>query len=140
MKACIALLISLYTASACALTADELFADCNQSEKNAQQRCEFYISGFIDGSLSTDPAVAQAVIADATELSDWMRRAMRNRVGTKMERMGSIVYASVCLPPDSSLHQITQTLLANATPPKSGEIARAWLYDNLRSVFPCQSN
>jgi len=120
-----------------ALTAVALKESCAHSEASQLLRCTLYVEGFVDGALTTDPNVADAVLQEAPELSAWMRRAISTRVGDQMKRFGESFYADFCLPEAERLDQVVNRIKATNAPQDPETPASYWLYQLLRDEFPC---
>ena len=138
----IALLV-IPTASRAAINAEEFVQSCTSQVESDERYCKIYLQGFVDGAVTTDPKVAERVVKEAKDaggegISDFMARALKTRVSQQLERFGASYYADFCLPeidPEltilESIKQEADTSAARQGP------ARNWVYDFLKTHFPC---
>lgn len=59
--------------------------------------CLRYIQRFIDGAVATDERVTMNVAAEYQKEETWIDRAVRTRLGSRLDRYGPSFYAEFCL-------------------------------------------
>jgi hypothetical protein len=99
-----------------------------------------YIQGFIDGAVATDEKVTQNVVGEFDKEETYSERAARTRIGRRLERFGSSVYAEFCLGDPIPLKEVVEHVVEDATDPERvsrNPLARDLVYDTLREHYPC---
>ncbi|MFC1695745.1 Rap1a/Tai family immunity protein [Pseudomonadota bacterium] len=127
-----------------ALSTEELVSHCDMYHDQGAEKdrifCVRYIQGFIDGAVATDERVAQNIVKEYEENESFSQRAARTRIGSRLDRYGSSVYAEFCLGDPVPLKEVVervvdglkdQALLAN------NPLARDLVYQALRTNYPC---
>lgn len=136
------------TASACwaveALTSKELAAHCEVYEQKQQGEdgifCIRYIQGFIDGAVATDKRVTHKVANELDRNETFAQRAIRTRVGKRINQHGPSLYAEFCLGEPLPLRAVVNAVVAdllNAKRRQDAPLARDLVYATLRREYPC---
>ena len=110
---------------------------CASEISTDNAKCMSYVRGFVEGAITTDPRVVERVVAESTELSPWMRRAIATRAGQRIEQLGGAVYASICLGSSLNYADVVAHLAKTPAVADPDQPAREWLYSELRAQFPC---
>lgn len=139
-----ALMLHAMTANAVeALSTEELISHCAVYEDDPDGEdgifCVRYIQGFIDGAVVTDERVTYNV-ADEYERGSFSERAIRTRLGSRIDRYGPSVYADFCLGAPLPLAAVVEVVVADllALDSLEGvELARDVVYASLRNAYPC---
>ncbi len=127
------------------LSSAELASHCNHYREDPDGEdgifCVRYIQGFIDGAVATDERVTMNVAAeyDAGDES-FAERAMRTRLGSRLERYGPSYYAEFCLGEPVPLAEVVDKVvssLAEAEYIAERQRARDVVYRVLRDNYPC---
>lgn len=128
-----------------ALSTEELVSHCDKyhDESASEDRtfCVRYIQGFIDGAVATDERVANNVTQEFGQGESYSGRAVRTRIGARLQRYGSSVYAEYCLGDPVPLAEVVERVvadLANETAAAKYPLARDAVYATLRSHYPCR--
>jgi hypothetical protein len=148
LRACLLLLPGLLLApearSVEALSTAELMSHCDKyyDDSATEDRvfCVRYIQGFIDGAVATDEKVTQNVVGEFDKEETYSERAARTRIGRRLERFGSSVYAEFCLGDPIPLKEVVEHVVEDATDPERvsrNPLARDLVYDTLREHYPC---
>lgn len=126
-----------------ALTSEELASHCREyyNEKASEDRtfCVRYIQGFIDGAVVTDERVTQNVSNEFGK-ETFTERAIRTRIGTRLDRYGPSVYAEYCLGDPVPLEEVVEHVVADLSAGSSVDanpLARDVVYETLRANYPC---
>lgn len=127
-----------------ALSTQELMSHCEKYyDKEAQEDrvfCTRYIQGFIDGAVATDERVTRNVIGEYGEEETFSQRAARTRIGNRLKRYGSSVYADFCLGDPVPLEEVVEHVVQDAVDPDrvaSNPLARDLVYQTVREHYPC---
>jgi hypothetical protein len=137
--------VSIFCAPAWAVApmlAAELARECTAAygPGDIPERCAIYIAGFLDGAVATDARVAENVAQEFERKSTLTERAIRTRVGDRMQRFGPSVYAEYCIgdpvPVQEVIAKVQQQF--QASPPAGDDLARDTVYTVLRSNYPCR--
>jgi len=127
------------------LSTTELVSHCDKyyDEQAAEDRvfCVRYIQGFIDGAVATDERVARNVVKEYEKDESYSQRAARTRIGNRLERYGSSVYADFCLGDPVPLREVVERVVADAQDDarvKADPLARDLVYRSLRQHYPCE--
>ena len=146
---CLILLVSglLLTPSAWAveaLSTKDLMSHCDKyHDQNAEKDhifCVRYIQGFVDGAVATDEQVAQNIVEEYEREETYSQRAMRTRIGSRLDRYGSSVYADYCLGDPVQLKEVVERVvqsLENEDLVTAHPLARDLVYQTLRTNYPC---
>jgi len=126
------------------LTASELASHCQHlasaSEGADAIFCIRYIQGFIDGAIATDERVTMNVADEYDREETFSERAIRIRVGHRLDSFGSSYYAEFCLGEPVALAEVVDKVAASLRqePPLSDSaLARDRVYLTLREHYPC---
>lgn len=126
------------------LSTAELMSHCDQyyDERATEDRvfCVRYIQGFIDGAVATDERVTRNVIDEYGEEESFSQRAARTRIGNRLARYGSSVYAEFCLGDPVPLREVVEHVVDDAVNEelvRSMPLARDLVYRTLRTHYPC---
>ena len=127
-----------------ALSTPELMSHCEKYHDEGAQEdrvfCVRYIQGFIDGAVATDESVTRNVVKEYDQEETFSERAARTRIGTRLERFGSSVYAEFCLGDPVPLKEVVEHVVEDATDADrvaENPLARDLVYQTLREHYPC---
>ena len=130
-----------------ALSTEELISHCKVYEEDPEGVdgifCVRYIQGFIDGAVATDERVTLNVASEYDREETLTQRAMRTRLGSRMERFGPSYYAEFCLGEPLPLAAVAKTVITDLISIKSmvgRELARDVVYATLRREYPCKAD
>lgn len=142
-----ALLTSPLTWAVEPLSTTELVSHCDKyyDEQATEDRvfCVRYIQGFIDGAVATDERVARNVVKEYEKEESYSQRAARTRIGNRLNRYGSSVYADFCLGDPVPLKEVVEHVVADledAERVKANPLARDVVYQTLRRDYPCETD
>ena len=143
--AAIALTMPPATGAVEALSTAELKLHCEVFEEDPEGEdgifCVRYIQGFIDGAVATDERVTYNVADEADRDESFSERAIRTRVGLRLNRYGPSVYAEFCLgepvPMEEVVTKVVDDLL-NEDFVREMPLARDIVYATLRKNYPCE--
>jgi hypothetical protein len=102
--------------------------------------CVRYVQGFIDGAVATDARVLENIASEFDEDETFSERAIRSRIGTRINRRGPTVYADFCLGEPDSLEEVVAKVvndLANRKVLDEDLLARDAVFSTLRREYPC---
>lgn len=126
------------------LSTAELMSHCDKyhDEQAREDRifCVRYIQGFIDGAVATDERVTRNVVEEYEREETFSERAARTRIGNRLERYGSSVYADFCLGDPVPLKEVVEHVVQDATDPvrvAANPLARDLVYQTIREHYPC---
>lgn len=126
------------------LSTVELMSHCDKyhDEQAKEDRifCVRYIQGFIDGAVATDERVTRNVVEEYKREETFSERAARTRIGNRLERYGSSVYADFCLGDPVPLKEVVEYVVQDATDPArvaANPLARDLVYQTIREHYPC---
>jgi hypothetical protein len=126
------------------LSTAELVSHCkhyyNKQATEDRIFCVRYIQGFIDGAVATDERVARNIVNEYEKEETFGQRAARTRIGSRLERYGSSVYADFCLGDPVPLKEVVEHLVADSqeeTWLEASPLARDLVYRSLREHYPC---
>lgn len=129
-----------------ALSTEELLLHCELYDDDPDNRdgifCVRYIQGFIDGAVATDERVTMNVANEVDDEEGFVERAMRTRLGSRMEQFGPSYYAEFCLGEPLELKTVVLTVIADLLDPTTSAaspLARDVVYNTLRREYPCES-
>ena len=144
------LLATLYATEAAAveaLSTEELILHCAVYEDDPDGKdgifCVRYIQGFIDGAVATDERVTYNVAAEYDREESFTERAIRTRLGSRLNRYGPSFYAEFCLGDPVPLAEVVDVVVADLLSLESvedRERARDVVYATLRREFPCETD
>ena len=130
-----------------ALSTEELISHCAVYNDDPDGEdgifCIRYIQGFIDGAVATDERVAHNVADEYGRVETSTERAIRARLGARIERFGSSYYAEFCLGEPLPLVVVTKKVVSDLVQLESlegRELARDVVYETLRREYPCKTN
>jgi hypothetical protein len=128
-----------------ALDSPELASHCkyfaDQPDSEDGIFCVRYIQGFIDGAVATDERVTNNVADEYERKESYSERATRTRIGKRLERYGSSVYAEFCLGEPVPLREVVVKIAADLEDEKlvaDNPLARDLVYRTLRMQYPCK--
>jgi hypothetical protein len=102
--------------------------------------CIRYIQGFIDGAVATDERVTLSVSDEYERSESFSQRAIRTRIGARVQQYGASVYAGYCLGDPLPLREVVKKVVADledADKVSAHPLARALVYQTLTREFPC---
>ena len=102
--------------------------------------CVRYVQGFIDGAVVTDARVLENVASEFDEDETFAERAIRSRIGSRINLRGPTVYADFCLGEPNSLEEVVEKVvndLANRKVLDADLLARDAVFSTLRREYPC---
>lgn len=105
--------------------------------------CVRYIQGFIDGAVATDARVTLNVAEEYEKEETFSERAIRIRLGKRLEDSGPSYYAEFCLgDPVPKAEVVAKVVTALKKPGliANSPLAREVVYQTLRTHYPCDSN
>ena len=130
-----------------ALSTEELISHCAVYEQDPEGEdgvfCVRYIQGFIDGAVVTDERVTYNVANEYDREETFTERAIRTRLGTRLDRYGPSYYAEFCLGEPLPLAEVARVVIADLLQIedlKGRELAREVVYETLRREFPCDAD
>ena len=130
-----------------ALSTEELISHCvvygDDPDGEDGIFCVRYIQGFIDGAVATDERVTYNVAAEYDKKETFTERAIRTRVGSRIERYGPSYYAEFCLGDPVPLADVVDVVVADLLSLESlegRENARDVVYTTLRREYPCEND
>ncbi|MDH3531913.1 MAG: Rap1a/Tai family immunity protein [Gammaproteobacteria bacterium] len=130
-----------------ALSTEELITHCAVYEDDPEGEdgifCVRYIQGFIDGAVATDERVTYNVAAEYDREETFTERAIRTRLGSRIDRYGPSFYAEFCLGEPVPLATVARIVIAdllNLDSLEGREFARDVVYATLRREFPCEAD
>ena len=128
-----------------ALSTEELISHCVVYEEDPDGEdgifCVRYIQGFIDGAVVTDERVTYNVADEYDREESFTERAIRTRLGSRIDRYGPSYYAEFCLGEPVPLAEVARVVIADllALEDLAGrELARDVVYATLRREYPCE--
>lgn len=126
------------------LTTEELVSHCIHYPDDPDGAdgifCVRYVQGFIDGAVATDQRVTENVAAEYDRGESFTERAIRTRVGSRLERFGPSYYAEFCLGAPVPLAAVVDNVVTDLDNPELIErypLARDIVYHTLREYYPC---
>ena len=130
-----------------ALSTEELILHCavygDEPDGEDGIFCVRYIQGFIDGAVATDERVTYNVAAEYGKKETFTERAIRTRVGSRLNRYGPSYYAEFCLGDPVPLAEVVEVVVADLLKLESfegREQARDVVYTTLRREYPCETD
>ena len=130
-----------------ALSTEELISHCAVYEEDPEGEdgifCVRYIQGFIDGAVVTDERVTYNVASEYDRDETFTERAIRTRLGSRIDRYGPSYYAEFCLGEPVPLAEVARVVIADllAIEDLEGrELAREVVYETLRREYPCDAD
>ena len=130
-----------------ALSTEELISHCKFYDEDPEGVdgifCVRYIQGFIDGAVATDERVTLNVAKEYDQAETITQRAIRNRLGSRMEQFGPSYYAEFCLGDPLPLVEVAKTVmkvLEALEELEGNELARDVVYATLRREYPCNTD
>mgnify|MGYP001814053242 FL=1 len=102
--------------------------------------CIRYVQGFIDGAVATDARVLENIATEFDDDETFADRAIRSRIGSRINRRGPTVYADFCLGEADSLEAVVEKVvddLANRKVLDKDLLARDAVFSTLRREYPC---
>jgi hypothetical protein len=103
--------------------------------------CVRYVQGFIDGAVATDARVLENIATEFDKDETFAERAIRSRIGSRINRRGPTVYADFCLGEPDSLEAVVEKVvddLANRKVLDEDLLARDAVFSTLRRAYPCK--
>ena len=130
-----------------ALSTEELISHCAIYERDPEGEdgifCVRYIQGFIDGAVATDERVTYNVANEYDRDETFTERAIRTRLGSRIDRFGPSYYAEFCLGEPVPLAEVARVVIADLLELddlEGRELARDVVYATLRTHYPCESD
>ena len=130
-----------------ALSTEELISHCAVYEEDPEGEdgifCVRYIQGFIDGAVVTDERVTYNVADEYDRDETFTERAIRTRLGSRIDRYGPSYYAEFCLGEPLPLAEVARVVIADLLALeeiKGRELAREVVYETLRREYPCDAD
>jgi hypothetical protein len=130
-----------------ALSTEELISHCVVYEQDPEGEdgifCVRYIQGFIDGAVVTDERVTYNVANEYDREETFTERAIRTRLGSRIDRYGPSYYAEFCLGEPLPLAEVARVVIADLLQLEDlegRELAREVVYETLRREFPCDTD
>ncbi len=130
-----------------ALSTEELISHCAVYEKDPDGEdgifCVRYIQGFIDGAVVTDERVTYNVADEYDRDETFTERAIRTRLGSRIDRYGPSYYAEFCLGEPLPLAEVARVVIADLLTLENldgRELAREVVYETLRREYPCDTD
>lgn len=130
-----------------ALSTEELISHCAVYEEDPEGAdgifCVRYIQGFIDGAVVTDERVTYNVANEYDRDETFTERAIRTRLGSRIDRYGPSYYAEFCLGEPVPLAEVVRVVIADLSQIDSlegRELAREVVYATLRREYPCDTD
>ena len=102
--------------------------------------CVRYVQGFIDGAVATDARVLENIATEFEQDETFAERAIRSRIGSRVNRRGPTVYADFCLGEPDSLEDVVEKVvsdLANRRVLDQDLLARDAVFSTLRREYAC---
>ena len=128
-----------------ALSTEELIEHCAVYEDEPDGAdgifCVRYLQGFIDGAVATDERVTNNVADEYDKSESFTERAIRTRLGSRIERYGPSYYAEFCLGEPVPLAAVANVVIADLLSLddlEGKELARDVVYATLRREYPCE--
>lgn len=107
------------------------------ADPRSDEACSFYLRGFLDGAVATDPKVTMNV-ARILEDESLTERAYRTRLGPRMDRYGPSYFAEFCVGDSVPLKAVADALRQAISNTSSAEQpARDFVYQVLRDTYAC---
>lgn len=125
------------------LTAEQLKEFCSEAETGYGDTesllCIYYVKGFLDGAVATDPRVAENVVAEIEKEESFSERAIRTRVGSRLRDYGPSVYAEFCVGQPDPIAEVIQHVNEELDRyvDLEGVQAQTVVYATLRRHYPC---
>lgn len=119
----------------------ELEEQCAEFLSDGQSRggalCIAFIQGFLAGADATDGIVADRIRRTGDSFSD---RAIRNRIGSRLEQYGASYYAGYCISKDVQSSKVIGEVIdyLGKHPDEPGITANQAVYMALVERFPCE--
>jgi hypothetical protein len=130
-----------------ALSTEELISHCAVYEEDPEGEdgifCVRYIQGFIDGAVVTDERVTYNVANEYDREESFTERAIRTRLGSRIDRYGPSYYAEFCLGEPVPLAEVASVVIADLLTLEDlegRELARDVVYATLRREYPCSAD
>ena len=130
-----------------ALSTEELISHCAVYEEDPDGEdgifCVRYIQGFIDGAVVTDERVTYNVADEYDRDETFTERAIRTRLGSRIDRYGPSYYAEFCLGEPVPLAEVARVVIADLLALENlegRELARDVVYATLRREYPCDAD
>ena len=130
-----------------ALSTEELISHCVVYEEDPDGEdgifCVRYIQGFIDGAVVTDERVTYNVADEYDREETFTERAIRTRLGSRIDRYGPSYYAEFCLGEPVPLAEVVRVVIADLLQLENlegRELARDVVYATLRREYPCDTD
>lgn len=127
-----------------ALSTEELISHCAVYGEDPGGEdgifCVRYIQGFIDGAMVTDERVTYNVANEYDRDETFTERAIRTRLGSRIDRYGPSYYAEFCLGEPVPLAEVARVVIADLLKIddlEGRDLARDVVYATLRREYPC---
>ena len=101
--------------------------------------CNYYVQGYIAGALINDTSNALELASASRQMSAYMERVYRTRVGAKRDHLEGTPFLHFCIPTEVSESIIISKLSGQLELPiKSIYVLRKKLYEALQTEYPCR--
>jgi hypothetical protein len=125
-----------------AVQLDDVCTDYRAQPDNPQSMlCLYYVKGFLDGAVATDGRVAENVAAEIEKEETFTERAIRTRIGNRLQRFGPSVYAEFCVGQPDPIAAVVLHVIEELE--RYGDLegmqAQTVVYDTLRRHYPCDA-
>lgn len=128
------------------LTATQLNQVCENYRDQADEPwsllCIYYIKGFLDGAVATDRRVAENVAEEIEREESFTERAIRTRIGNRLDRFGPSYYAEFCVGQPDPITDVVRHVIDELSRYEDleGVQAQTVVYDTLRRHYPCAAD
>ncbi len=125
------------------LTAAQLEQVCVEQRESTESEwsllCVYYVKGFLDGAVATDARVAENVAAEIEKEETFTERAIRTRIGSRLEEYGPSVYAEFCVGQPDPIADVVLHVVEELGryDDLEGLQAQTIVYAALRRHYPC---
>lgn len=103
--------------------------------------CLYYVKGFLDGAVATDGRVAENVAAEIEREESFTERAIRTRIGSRLQKFGPSVYAEFCVGSPDPIADVVMHVVEELEQYDNLEDVQAQevVYASLRRHYPCDA-
>ena len=119
---------------------NDVCADSREKRDSPKARlCIYYVKGFLDGAVATDGRVAENVVAEIEAEETFTDRAIRTRVGSRLQNYGPSVYAEFCVGQPDPIADVVLHVIEELDRHEDLERiqAQSVVYSSLRRHYPC---
>lgn len=120
-----------------------LLASCRalNSSQSAEstQPCKYYIDGFIAGAVATDTVNSIERTEEVKNLSAFVERAYRTRMGEVDSRAQATQFMHFCVPDDAAKESVITKLSKHFTHSiETTDMLKTTVYKALSTEYPCR--